>query len=179
MTSASSGGARRLGRCIGLTLAVTAAVLGAFLALSPADSAAKRGIGNHSFSGNWSFGADGVIEQDGEAIRGFWEFGRFTVDGKGKMTGGVEYSDLLGSDESVVNQPFTFEGTYTVRPDATGTAKVDVTLPNGAVIQKSVWFVLSDFKGGEARGFKGGHLHAELSERLTGRAGLHVGHKVE
>ena len=170
----------RTGRRIGLVLAVAAALSVVLLVLlSPSGSGAKQGIGNHSFTGTWSFGAEGVLEENGEPGRGFWEIGRFTVDGEGNMTGGVEYSDLLGSDDAVVNQPFTFEGTYTVNPDGTGRATVDVTLPNGAVIQKSVWFVLNDIRNGEAHGFQGGHLHAELGEHLDGRAGLHVGQRIE
>jgi len=169
-----------LGRRIALAVAVAAAVSVAWLLLlSPSDSGARQGIGDHSFTGTWSFGAEGALEQDGEPGRGFWEIGRFTVDGEGHMTGGVEYSDLLGTDDSVVDQPFTFEGTYTVHPDATGKATVDVTLPNGVVIQKTVWFVLNDIRKGEAHGMLGGHLHAELGEHLHGRAGLHEAQRIQ
>lgn len=170
-----AGGTR--GRALIVVAAVAVACL-AFSVLAPG-SGAKQGIGNHTFVGTWSFAADGVIEQDGRPGRGVWEIARFTVDGKGNMTGGVEYSDLLGSDEALVEQPFRFEGKYTVQPDGTGTAKVDVTLPNGVVLQKSVWFVLNDIRDGEARGFYGGHLHAELGEGVHGHAGVHEGRRIQ
>ena len=166
-------------RALSLALLTGIGVAAVGLLLAAPGSGAKQGIGNHSLSGNWSFGADGTLEDDGKPGRGFWEVGRFTADGEGNMTGGVEYSNMLSDDESVVNQPFAFEGTYEVKPDGTGTAEVDVTLPNGAVITKTLWFVLNDVRGGVAHGMYGGHLHADLGEHVDGRAGLHYGMRID
>jgi hypothetical protein len=168
-------------RKVVLGLAALVAVAGALTVLLVAvpGTQAKQGIGDHSFVGRWAFGADGQIEHDGAPGRAFWEAATFTVDGKGHMTGGKEYSNLISDDPTVIDHPFTFEGTYHVNPDGTGRADVDVTLPNGAVISKAVWFVLSDMRGGEAYGFVGGHTHAELGEHVDGNAGLHVGRRID
>ena len=173
--------AAKLGRrgnaivAVGVLAAATVLVL----VLGASGTAAKQGLGNQSFVGRWAFGADGVIEHDGKPGRSFWEAATFTVDGNGHMTGGKEFSNLISDDPAVIDQPFTFEGTYNVNPDGTGRADVDVTLPNGAVISKSVWFVLSDIRKGEAYGFVGGHTHAELGEAVHGNAGLHFGRRIE
>ena len=95
------------------------------------------------------------------------------------MTGGKEYSNIISDDPTVIDHPFTFEGTYHVNPDGTGRANVDVTLPDGTVISKAVWFVLSDIKSGEAHGFVGGHTAAQLGEHVHGNAGLHVGRRID
>jgi hypothetical protein len=171
-----AGAKRRIALGLVVVAGASVAVLG--LLFTPG-TGAKSSIDNSSFVGRWSFGADGVIERDGTPGRGFFEVGVFHVDGKGKMTGGVEYSNLLTDDDAVVDQPFTFEGTYDVRPNGTGRARVAVTLPNGAVINKTLWFVLNDFKKGEAHGMYGGHLHAELGENVDGRAGLHHARRIE
>lgn len=169
------------GRKALLALAAAAATMGVLIALSLAapDTDAKRGIGNHTFVGRWAFGADGQIENEGQPGRAFWEAATFTVDGNGHMTGGKEYSNIISDDPSVIDQAFTFEGTYHVNPDGTGRADVDVRLPNGAVISKAVWFVLSDIEDGEAHGFVGGHTHAELGEQVDGNAGLHFGRRID
>ena len=171
----------RRGTRTAIVMIVLAAGVGAMalgLTVAASGSEAQQRIGNHTFVGRWAFGADGVIEQNGVPGRSFWEAATFVVDGRGHMTGGVEYSNLISDDEAVINQPATFEGTYHVRPNATGTATVDVTLPNGAVIRKSVWFVLSKIHDGEAYAFVGGHTHADLGDGVDGNAGLHFGQRV-
>ncbi|MFN2388619.1 MAG: hypothetical protein ABR575_03295 [Actinomycetota bacterium] len=155
-------------------LAVVAlAVVGFGVVVPATGSQGRRPIGNHTFQGRYTFAADGVLEQDGTPGRGFWELGSFKADGNGNMSGGVEYSNLLTDDEAQVNVPFTFTGTYTVNPDATGSAQVEVVIPGGPTLNKTVWFVLHDIEDGVAHGFWFAHGPAQLGNGLEGRAGVH------
>lgn len=94
------------------------------------------------------------------------------------MTRGVEYPNLLRDDEGVVNKPFTFVGSYSVKPNGTGKAKVDVTLPDGTVIHKTVWFVLGTIGKDAAHEMSFAHLPAVLGGGLQGRAGVHHAHRI-
>lgn len=151
-----------------------------FTASSESLEGSMRPLGNHSLQGSYEFHADGVIEIDGEPTRGIWEVGRFDADGKGNITNGVEYSSLLSSsDETIIDQNFTFEGTYTINADGIGKATVSVTLPNGFVIEKSLWLVLHSVgKNGIANGFAGGHADADLGEGVHGNSRTHVGWRI-
>ena len=141
----------------------------------------KKGYGNHTLQGTYMFHADGVVENEtGGYIRGLWEVGRFEVDGKGKITNGVEYSSLLSSgDPDVINQPFTFTGTYQVNPDGTAKAHVTVIINPERTIEKDLWFVLHSVgKNGIANGFAGGHADADLGG-AHGNSQSHVGWRME
>ena len=147
--------------------------------------AAKRkdsrvALGNHSLKGVYEFHADGVVEVNGEPTRGFWEAGRFEADGKGNMINGVEYSSMLSGDESVINQPFTFSGTYSIKPDGTATADVVVVIPGGIRIEKRLWFVIHSVgRDRIADGFAGGHSHADLGGGTHGNARVHEGNRIQ
>lgn len=146
------------------------------------DQGKKVEIGNHSLMGMYEFHADGLLEIEGVPPRGMWETGRFEADGKGNITNGVEYSNMLSSsDERIIDQPFTFTGTYVVNPDATAKATVDVYVPaSGITIKKTLWFVLHSVdKKGIAHGFSGGHADAILGEGVHGNASSHVGSKID
>ena len=133
----------------------------------------------HCSTGLYEFHADGVIEVNGEPTRGFWEPGRFRADGKGNMLNGIEYSSMVSSDESVIDTPFTFTGTYTIRANGTATADVTVQIPNGPTIQKRLWFVIHSVGfDGIADGFAGGHSHADLGEGVHGTARVHEGNRI-
>ena len=158
------------------------AVAGAALITLPGTAnpePAPRTIGNHSLSGVYEFHADGVVEVNDEPTRGFWEVGRFEADGRGNMLNGVEYSSLLSSsDESLIDQNFTFAGTYQIRPDGTGTADVTVQIPGGS-IQKRLWLVVHSIgPDGIARGFSGGHADADLGGGTHGNARVHEGSRI-
>ena len=137
-------------------------------------------LGNRSLRGSYEFHADGVVEINGVPTRGFWESGRFDADGKGNITNGVEYSSLLSSsDESVIDQNFTFTGTYTVNPDGTAKATVDVVIAPGVVIHKTLWFVIHSVgKDGVANGFAGGHADADLGDGVHGNTRTHQGWRI-
>ena len=142
------------------------------------DAAAAR-LGNHSLKGVYEFHADGVVEVDGEPTRGFWEVGRFKADGQGNMIDGVEYSSMLGNDEALIDQPFTFEGTYSVQPNGVATADVIVQIPGGT-IEKRLWFVIHSVgKDGIADGFAGGHADADLGGGTHGNARVHEGNRIK
>ena len=169
-----------------LIVAIFVAVSIAILAISPASKAGITGsstqdpLGNHSLNGSYEFSADGVIEVNGVPTRGYWETGRFDADGQGNITNGVEYSSLLSSsDEALIDLPFTFSGTYIVNPDGTAKATVAVVLPNGVVINKSLWFVLHSVgKSGIANGFAGGHADADLDGGVHGNTRTHYGWRI-
>jgi hypothetical protein len=167
-------------RALIVVAALAVVIAGAFALPGSATSSNKpRSLGNHSLKGVYEFHADGVVEVNGEPTRGFWEVGRFKADGKGNMTNGIEYSSMLSGDESVIDQPFTFSGTYTVAP--TGVAKADVTvqIPNGPTIQKRLWFVIHSVgPNGIADGFAGGHSDADLGGGTHGNARVHEGNRI-
>ncbi len=162
-----------------LIAALGVAITALFVVPGAANPASRpQVLGDHSLKGIYEFHADGVIEVNGEPTRGFWEVGRFEADGKGNMTNGVEYSNLLANDEQVVDQNFTFEGTYSIRPDGTGTADVTVQIPGGE-IQKKLWFVIHSVGGDRvAHGFAGGHTHADLGGGTHGNARIHEGNRI-
>jgi hypothetical protein len=137
-------------------------------------------LGNHSLCGAYEFHADGVVEIDGVPSRGFWEAGRFDADCEGNITNGVEYSSLLDSnDESVIDQNFTFKGSYVVNNNGTAKASVKVTIAPGVVIEKFLWFVLNSVgKDGIANGFAGGHAEAEIGGGVHGNTRTHVGTRI-
>jgi len=129
----------------------------------------------------YEFHADGVLEVAGLPTRGTWEVGRFYADGQGNMTNGVEYSSLLTSaDESIIDVPFTFSGTYHVFPDGTAKSHVSVYVPAaGITIEKSLWFVIYDLdERGIAHGFAGGHADADLGGGAHGNSRTHVGRRM-
>jgi hypothetical protein len=137
-------------------------------------------LGSHSLCGTYEFHADGVVEVDGVPTRGFWEAGRFDSDCRGNLTNGVEYSSLLTSSaEKVIDQNFTFSGTYIVRDDGTAKASVKVVIAPGVVIEKSLWFILYGIgKDGIANGFAGGHADADLGNGVHGNTRTHVGSRI-
>lgn len=151
-------------------------------AVAGADAGSGRAarFGNHSLNGVYEFQADGFIEVDGRLTRGFWEVGRFRADGKGNITNGKEYSTLLSSsNEDVINQFFTFEGTYQVHPDGTATGQVTVLVAPGVEITKKLWLILHSVgERGIANGFDGGHAEADLGNGVHGNALSHVGHRM-
>jgi hypothetical protein len=167
-------------RTLIVLVALGVAITAVFVVPGAADPDVRpRGLGNHSLKGVYEFHADGVVEVNGEPKRGFWEVGRFKADGKGTMTNGVEYSSMLSNDESVIDQNFTFSGTYSVKPDGTATANVTVQIPNGPTIQKKLWFVLHSVgKDGVADGFAGGHADADLGGGTHGNARVHEGNRI-
>lgn len=169
--------ARRAKRGIGLAIVLVAAT-GVFVLPGSAKAPEARPFGNHSLDGVYEFHADGVVEVDGQPTRGFWEVGRFEADGRGNMLNGVEYSSMLGSGEDVIDQNFTFAGTYEVRPDGTATADVTVQIPGGS-IQKKLWFVIHSVgRDGIANGFAGGHADADLGGGVHGNARVHEGNRI-
>ena len=141
---------------------------------------ATVGFGNHTLNGAYEFQADGVVEVNGVPTRGFWEVGRFNADGKGNITDGVEYSSMLSSDEAVIDQNFTFSGTYTVNADGTATGEVTVVVAPGVEIEKKLWLIVHSVgRDGIANGFDGGHADADLGDGVHGNARSHVGHRIE
>jgi hypothetical protein len=165
-----------------LAIALAVAGLSGFAAQVQADDGDNRGFGNHNLKGTYEFHADGVLEVDGLPTRGMWEVGRFEADGKGNMTNGVEYSSLLSShDESIIDVPFTFSGTYHINPDGTGKSKVSVYVPAADItIEKTLWFVVHSVdKNGIAHGFAGGHADADLGDGMHGNARTHVGWRMD
>lgn len=141
---------------------------------------ATGGFGNHTLNGAYEFQADGVVEVNGVPTRGFWEVGRFNADGNGNITDGVEYSSMLSGDEAVIDQHFTFSGTYTVNPDGTATGEVTVVVAPGVEIKKKLWLIVHSVgKDGIATGFDGGHADADLGDGVHGNARSHVGHRME
>jgi hypothetical protein len=164
-----------------LALVCGLVVLVALVGFAGAGTRQKAGYGNHTLHGLYEFHADGVVEVDGKPTRGFWEVGRFVADGQGNITNGKEYSSLLSSnDENVIDQAFTFEGTYTVNPDGIATGQVTVDVAPGVQIKKKLWLILHSVgKEGIANGFDGGHAHADLGDGVHGNARSHVGHRVE
>lgn len=141
---------------------------------------ATAGFGNHTLNGAYEFQADGVVEVNGVPTRGFWEVGRFNADGNGNITDGVEYSSMLSGDEAVIDQNFTFSGTYTVNPDGTATGEVTVVVAPGVEIKKKLWLIVHSVgKDGIANGFDGGHAGADLGGGVHGNARSHVGHRME
>lgn len=169
-----------IGRMKALVVLVLLGLAGASLLAMPGSArTGPQRLGNHSLNGVYEFHADGVVEVNGEPTRGFWEAGRFEADGKGNMLGGVEYSSMLSSDESVIDTPFTFTGTYTIRPNGTATADVTVQIPGGT-IQKRLWFVIHSVgPDGVADGFAGGHSHADLGDGVHGNARVHEGNRIK
>lgn len=162
-----------------LSIALVVAVLAGFAIQVKADS--KSGLGNHSLQGTYMFQADGVVENEsGGFIRGMWEVGRFEADGNGNMTNGVEYSTLLSSsDADVIDQSFTFSGTYQVNPDGTAKAHVTVIVNPELTIEKDLWFVIHSVgKDGIANGFGGGHADANLGGGVHGDSLTHVGWRI-
>ena len=150
-----------------------------FGALAQAGSKSK--LGNHTLKGTYAFQADGAVENEGSGyVRGMWEVGRFEADGKGNMTSGVEYSSLLsGSDPNVINQAFSFSGTYQVNPDGTAKAHVSVIVNPQLTIEKDLWFVVHSVgKDGIADGFVGGHADADLTGGVHGNSRSHVGWRI-
>ncbi|MDX1429384.1 MAG: hypothetical protein R3282_03805 [Rhodothermales bacterium] len=146
-----------------------------------ANDADNSGFGNHNLRGAYEFHADGVIEDGNGYIRGTWEVGRFDSDGEGNWTNGVEYSSLLSSsDETVINQFFTFHGTYEINPDGTGTAHVTVVVNPDLTIEKDLWFVIHSVgMDGIANGFAGGHADADLGDGVHGNSRTHVGWRMD
>jgi len=142
---------------------------------------ATGGFGNQTLKGAYEFQADGVVEVNGVPTRGFWEVGRFEADGMGNIENGVEYSSLLSSDnEAVIDQNFTFSGTYTVNPDGTATGEVTVVVAPGVEITKKLWLIIHSVgKDGIANGFDGGHADAGLGPGVHGNTRSHVGHRIE
>ena len=163
-----------------LLAAAATAVGAAALAAADESGSSKRTIGNHTLQGTYEFRADGVVEINGEPKRGFWEVGRFHTDGRGKIAQGTEYSSLLSShDEETIDKPFTFTGTYSVRPDGTATGQVAVTIAPGVVINKKLWLIVHSIgKDGIANGFDGGHAMADLGNGMHGNARSHAGHRI-
>lgn len=159
-------------------LAVSLTLVG--FAVAGASDKGRAGFGNHTLQGLYEFHADGVVEVDGVPTRGFWEVGTFEADGKGNIINGKEYSTLLSSsDENVIDQFFTFEGTYTVNPDGTATGEVTVVVAPGVQIQKKLWLIIHSVgKDGIANGFDGGHAEADLGDGVHGNARSHVGHRM-
>ena len=146
-----------------------------------ADSRDKMQFGNHSLKGTYAFHADGVVEdENGGYIRAIWEVGRFDADGKGNLINGVEYSSLLSSsDPNVIDQPFTFTGTYEVNPDGTAKAHVTVIVNPQLTIEKELWFIIHSIgKDGIANGFAGGHADADLGGP-HGNSQTHMGWRMD
>lgn len=139
-------------------------------------------FGNHSLQGAYAFYADGVVEDESSGyLRGIWEIGRFNADGQGNWTGGVEYSSLLSSsDPEVVDQNFTFEGTYEIFPDGSGKGHVTVFINPEFSIEKDLWFMIHSVAGdGIANGFFGGHVDADLGGGVHGNSRTHVGWRMK
>ena len=151
------------------------------LGLAGLRTTTDAGFGNHNLQGLYQFQADGVVEVNGVPTRGFWEVGKFEADGKGNISNGVEYSTLLSSsDEAVIDQNFTFSGTYTVNPDGTASGQVTVDGAPGVAITKKLWLIIHSVgKEGIANGFDGGHAAADLGGGVRGNARSHVGHRIE
>ena len=141
-----------------------------------ADSNTKMQYGNHNLKGTYAFYADGVVEDEDGYVRAIWETGRFDADGKGNLTNGIEYSSLLSSsDPNVIDQPFTFTGTYEVYSDGTAKSHVTVVVNPQLTIEKDLWFVIHSIgKDGIANGFAGGHADADLGDS-HGNSQTHVG----
>jgi hypothetical protein len=159
-------------------VAVSLAVVG--FAVAGASDKGRAGFGNHTLKGLYEFHADGVVEVNGVPTRGFWEVGTFHADGNGNITNGKEYSTLLSSsDENVIDQFCTFEGTYTVNLDGTATGEVTVVVAPGVEIQKKLWLIVHSVgKDGIANGWDGGHAGADLGDGVHGNARSHVGHRM-
>jgi hypothetical protein len=165
-----------LAGALALAVGVTAAT-GAI----PDSGGVTTQFGNHNLNGLYEFQADGAIEADGKPARGVWEVGRFEADGRGNITNGKEYSSLLSShNEEVIDRHFTFEGTYTVRPDGTAIGQVTVVVAPGVEIKKKLWLIIHSVgKDGIANGFDGGHAEADLGGGTHGNTLSHVGHRIE
>ena len=154
-------------------------------AAAGAQKTVTTGYGNYTLNGAYEFQADGVVEENGVPKHGFWEVGRFNADGNGNITDGVEYSSMLSGDEAVIDQKFTFSGTYTVNPDGTATGEVTVNVgPGIPPITKKLWLIVHSVgKDGIADGFDGGHAEADLTTdpeiQRHGNARSHVGHRIE
>lgn len=163
-----------------LSITLMVAVLAVFAVRAQADN--PKGYGNHSLNGTYMFHADGVVENEsGGYVRGTWEVGRFEADGQGNMTNGVEYSSLLSSsDAGVIDQNFTFSGTYQVYPDGTAKAHVTVVVNPQFSIEKDLWFVIHSVgKDGIADGFAGGHADADLGGGAHGNSLSPVGWRID
>ncbi len=166
-----------------LILTTTACVLSLFLFSSNAfaENPSRSTFGNHNLNGIYSFRADGAIEVDGIHARGMWEVGRFEADGHGNMTNGVEYSSMLSADdESIIDIPYTFSGTYEIDENGMGKGEVAVYVPAaGITILKKLWFVVFDLDSRNiAHGFAHGHADAELGPGIHGNARTHVGRRM-
>ena len=137
-------------------------------------------FGNHNLKGAYVFYADGILEdENGGYLRAIWESGKFVADGNGNFTEGVEYSSLLSSsDPAVIDQPFTFTGTYEINPDGTGKSHVVVVVNDQLTIEKDLWFIIHSVdKDGIAHGFVGGHADADLGGQ-HGNAQTHIGYRM-
>ena len=68
--------------------------------------------------------------------------GTFVADGQGNLSGSGRVN-LPGPGGQRVLVPISFEGTYTVETDGTGTAVTSVLLPNGARVPSTTDFVFT------------------------------------
>jgi len=164
-----------------LVIALTVVGLLRTTSQAQANSVSKNNFGNHNLNGTYAFSADGVIDAEGGGyVRGMWEVGRFEADGAGNMMNGVEYSSLLSSsDPSVIDQPYSFSGTYQINPDGTAKAHVTVVVNPELTIEKDLWFIIHSVgKDGIANGFVGGHADADLGGP-HGNSQTHQGYRMD
>jgi hypothetical protein len=68
--------------------------------------------------------------------------GTYVVDGQGNLSGSGRIN-LPGPGGQRVIVDISFEGTYTVEADGTGTTSLMVTLPGGATLQTTTDFVVT------------------------------------
>ncbi len=144
------------------TIATTFAIVALALGMAPAAKADDKGCTNASLKGTYGYTSTGFITVGPAPVGPFAEVGTQTFDGKG----GTTATATLSANGNILE--ITITGTYTVKPDCTGTFTLLVAPFNGTT---RLFFVLDD-NGTEIRAIQigGGSV-----ETLIGRRQFPVG----
>ncbi len=140
-------------------VAVTALALG----IAPTAKADDKGCSNATLRGTYAYTSTGSIAAPPEIAGPIAEVGTQVFDGQG----GTTATATISANGNM--QPLTIVGTYTVNPDCTGTAALQVS-PFGITVH--VLFVIDDSGDGfQAMETDAGFVITRIARRLfPGRA---------
>ena len=140
-----------------------AAVTALALAIAPRAKAEDKGCSNATLRGTYAYTSTGSIAAPPEIAGPIAEVGTQTFDGNGATTA----TATISTNGSM--QPLSIVGTYTVNPDCTGTAALQVS-PFGITVH--VLFVIDDSGDGfQAMETDAGLIITRVGRRLfPGRA---------
>ena len=144
------------------TIAKTFAIAALALGMAPTAKADDKGCTNASLKGAYGYTSTGFITVGPAPVGPFAEVGTQTFDGKG----GTTATATLSANGNIFE--ITITGTYTVKPDCTGTFTLQV-FPFNATTR--LFFVLDD-NGTEIRAIQTGGGSVET---LIGRRQFPVG----